>query len=200
MKPNLTQAEANHLRRLLGWVRCEVGQTPDEIVSTMQQLAPKLPEPNADAKARLVEHHAQAAAVPKYVRAAVKALEKLLVKQEGVVVDVEPGSLQAPLSAGGIAGGGTRHGPPSNSERVALPAPAVTVLVDGWSSEAPAEPGYYFFNCEENNGDAEILRVVEASDPDFPLSVECPHLGPTEILAFHEGVTRPRWKKVEEHA
>ncbi|PZP58309.1 MAG: hypothetical protein DI597_19450 [Pseudoxanthomonas spadix] len=91
MKPNLTQAEVNHLRRLLGWVRCEVGQTPDEIVSTMQQLAPKLPEPNADAKARLVEYHAQAAAVPKYVRAAVKALEKLLVKQEGVVVDVEPG-------------------------------------------------------------------------------------------------------------
>ncbi|RZZ81437.1 hypothetical protein [Pseudoxanthomonas winnipegensis] len=112
MKPNLTQAEANHLRRLLGWVRCEVGQTPDEIVSTMQQLAPKLPEPNADAKARLVEHHAQAAAVPKYVRAAVKALEKLLVKQEGTIVDV-PLDLDLPAFYGS-----GRAAPPETAKRM----------------------------------------------------------------------------------
>ena len=77
LKPNLTQAQTNHLRRLLAWVRGEVGQTPQEMVETLRGLGP-MPDPSAEAKARLVDSYKRAEAVPKYVRTAVKALEKLL--------------------------------------------------------------------------------------------------------------------------
>ncbi|VFT56089.1 Uncharacterised protein [Pseudomonas aeruginosa] len=33
----LTRAEMNHLRRLIGWVRCEVGAEPEEIVTTAKE-------------------------------------------------------------------------------------------------------------------------------------------------------------------
>ncbi|MFY2035819.1 hypothetical protein ACOTDT_19145 [Achromobacter xylosoxidans] len=76
MKPS----DFNHLRRLLGWVRCDIGQDPAGQQQTMIDIAAKLGPAaiDADAKARLVEGYRRAKAVPVYVRDAVKALEKAL--------------------------------------------------------------------------------------------------------------------------
>lgn len=73
----MRQSELNHLRRLLGWVRCEIGPTPDEFVAIAQKIAPTVGEVSDDGKRRLVEYHDRARSVPKYIREAVKALEKL---------------------------------------------------------------------------------------------------------------------------
>lgn len=75
---SLTPSEANHLRRLVGWVRCEVGQPPDEMVPMVQSIVRQLGEVSQEGKARLAESHAAASNVPKYVRAAIKALQKTL--------------------------------------------------------------------------------------------------------------------------
>lgn len=82
------KSDINHLRRLLGYVRCEIGQSPDEVVSTVRQIVDKTGEPSAAGKARLVQSHQKAQDVPKYVRAAVKALEKKMV-EKGEIVDGE---------------------------------------------------------------------------------------------------------------
>lgn len=85
MKPS----ELNHLRRLLGWVRCEIGQTPEELVETMRQIGGKIEADIDDAAGRrLVEAYDGARAVPKYVRAAERALSKML-GDRGEVVDGE---------------------------------------------------------------------------------------------------------------
>lgn len=90
MKRPLTDAEANHLRRLLGWVACEIGQSPDEMVDTVRKIEPAIDYDISDeAKTRLVQAHQKAANVPKYVRAAVKALRKSLAQTVGDVVDAE---------------------------------------------------------------------------------------------------------------
>jgi hypothetical protein len=90
MNKPLSDAEVNHLRKLLGWVRCEIGQSPEEMVQTLNSISPAIgPALSEEAKARMVAAHAKAAAVPKYVRAAVKALEKTIVQHAGEVVDVE---------------------------------------------------------------------------------------------------------------
>lgn len=82
MTAPLTDAEINHLRRLLGWVRCEIGQSPEELVSTVQGILPAIPSDiSEEGKARMVLAHQQAANVPKYVRAAVKALEKTILSR-----------------------------------------------------------------------------------------------------------------------
>jgi hypothetical protein len=75
---NLTPAEVNHLRLLLGWAACEIGQSPEEFVTTVRSIAPQIQDISQEGKARLVQHHATASNVPKYVRAAVKALRKTL--------------------------------------------------------------------------------------------------------------------------
>jgi|GEM_PF-3116526 len=76
----MKQSDMNHLRRLLGWIRCEIGLPPAEQQRTMISIAEKLGECgiDADAKARLVEGYRRAEAVPVYVRDAVNALEKSL--------------------------------------------------------------------------------------------------------------------------
>ena len=74
----LTSAELNHLRRLLCWVRCEVGQPPDEMVPMVQNIVRRIGEVSPEGKTRLVKAHAQASNVPQYVRAALKALAKTL--------------------------------------------------------------------------------------------------------------------------
>lgn len=75
----LTEPEIRHLHRLLGWVSCEIGQAPEEMVATVRDIAGKINEPiGQDAKARLVQAHAAACNVPHYVRTAVKALRKRL--------------------------------------------------------------------------------------------------------------------------
>jgi len=83
----LKDSDLSHLRRLLGYVRCEIGQSPEEMVATVQGIMPRIEEPGADGKARLVESYRKAQDVPKYVRAAVKALEKLLADEEGEIVE-----------------------------------------------------------------------------------------------------------------
>lgn len=91
MDCKLTDAEINHLRKLLGYVRCEMGQEPDEIVNTVKSIAPAIGEVSDEAKVRLMEWHAKSSAVPKYVRAAVKALSKTIVQHTGEIVDVGAG-------------------------------------------------------------------------------------------------------------
>ena len=35
----MKRSDLNHLRRLVAWARCEIGQSPDELVTTMRNLA-----------------------------------------------------------------------------------------------------------------------------------------------------------------
>ena len=89
MSKSLDKAQVNHLRRLLGWVRCSDGvfQSPEEMVATLRQIAPHVDVPDEGAKQRLAESYAKAASIPKYVRAAIKALEPVVREAEGTVVD-----------------------------------------------------------------------------------------------------------------
>jgi transposase-like protein len=88
MKRRLTFAEVNHLRRLLGWVACEAGQTPEEFVATLRQIAPAVGDVSDEGKTRLAETYAKSASVPKYVHAAIKALRKAI-EPDGTTIDVE---------------------------------------------------------------------------------------------------------------
>ena len=98
MKRRLTTAEINHLRRLISWVACDVGQAPEELVATVQKIVPAIGDISDAGKGRLVEAHARASAVPKYVHAAVVALRKAI-EPDVVTVDGEivraRGELQA---------------------------------------------------------------------------------------------------------
>lgn len=81
----LAPSDVSHLRRLLGYMRCEVGQSPSELVATVQAILPAVGEVSGDGKQRLVEAHTKAQNVPKYVRAAIKALEKALADEHDMV-------------------------------------------------------------------------------------------------------------------
>jgi hypothetical protein len=87
----MKQSELNHLRRLLGWVKCEIGQEPEAMVAMLGDIADKLGNPplTDDAKQRLVEGYDKSQRVPKYIREAVKALEKLTGPGEDIG-DAEP--------------------------------------------------------------------------------------------------------------
>ncbi|HHA2711734.1 hypothetical protein [Stenotrophomonas maltophilia] len=191
-KPNLTQAQTNHLRRLLAWVRGEVGQTPQEMVETLRGLGP-MPEPSAEAKARLVDSYKRAEAVPKYVRAAVKALEKLLLKQEGAIVDVEAGS----GSDAGLEIVGTRHAllPALLAAQPAAAPPPVLSSPQLWTDQAPTEPGWYKFTCEETANEIERVLVVAERLTGQLLAVDT-EMGMLALQHYHNGLTNPRWKKV----
>lgn len=95
MARQLSRSDVNHLRRLLGYVRCEIGQTPEEMVEMMKRLLPRLGPVSDEGKARLVQSHQQAARVPKYVRAAVKALEKHVKEIDGDVIDADTSAAKA---------------------------------------------------------------------------------------------------------
>ena len=74
----MNRAQVNHLRKLLAWVRCEIGQSPEELVETVRDISGKWDGPiSPDAERRLVEAHDKARSVPKYVREAIKSLEPL---------------------------------------------------------------------------------------------------------------------------
>lgn len=193
MKPNLTRAQANHLRRLLAWVRGEVGQTPQEMVETLRGLGP-MPEPSAEAKARLVDSYKRAEAVPKYVRAAVKALEKLLVKQEGAIVDVEAG----PDFDAGFEIVGARHvlRPALLGAQPAAAPPPVLSSPQPWMDQVPTEPGWYRFTCEETANEIERVLVVADRLTGHLLAVNA-EMGTMAVRHYHDGLTNPRWKKVE---
>ncbi|MBV2181724.1 MAG: hypothetical protein KUL86_10895 [Castellaniella sp.] len=76
----MKRSDLNHLRRLVSWVRCEIGQDPAEMQKTMINIADKLSveshEISDEGKARMVESYRRAAAVPQYVRDAIKALDR----------------------------------------------------------------------------------------------------------------------------
>lgn len=76
----MKQSDLNHLRRLVAWVRCEIGQTPEEVVATYQEIADQLNHPpiTDEARQRMVADYDRARRAPKYVRAAVKALSKVV--------------------------------------------------------------------------------------------------------------------------
>ena len=88
MNRALTKAEVNHLRRLIGYVRCEILQSPDELVATVQSICPSIGEISEEGKQRLVESYEKAIAVPKYVRDAIKALNKVVIENQGEILDV----------------------------------------------------------------------------------------------------------------
>jgi hypothetical protein len=100
MDCRLNEAEINHLRKLIGWVACEAGQTPDELIETVRKIAPAIgPNVSEEGKARLVQAAQKADSVPKYVRAAIKALRKAIEPHLGDIVDgvvIEERQLQAP--------------------------------------------------------------------------------------------------------
>ncbi|PTZ28670.1 hypothetical protein DB395_32925 [Pseudomonas aeruginosa] len=85
----LTRAEKNHLRRLIGWVRCEVGAEPDEVVAAAKEALDHFQCVTEDSKQRLLEHYQKSVAVPSYIRAALKALEKVCLEDPTEVVDGE---------------------------------------------------------------------------------------------------------------
>lgn len=87
MAKELNKAQVNHLRRLLGWIRCEYFMTPEEIVRVVNEHRATLGEPSAEGKARLVEWHEEAKRVPLYVRAAIKSLEPVVKEAQGEIVD-----------------------------------------------------------------------------------------------------------------
>lgn len=90
VRPNLTDAEVGHLRRLLGWVRCEIGQSPEDLEATLRKITPAVaPEIGDEGRLRLKEMYDKSVNVPQYIRAAIKALEKTLVAQDGVILDVD---------------------------------------------------------------------------------------------------------------
>ncbi len=86
----MKQSDLAHLRRLLGWVRCEIGQSPEELVAGLQTIADKLGHPPIDdaARQRLVQDYDRRRAVPRYVREAVKALDRYA-RAPGAVVEVK---------------------------------------------------------------------------------------------------------------
>lgn len=100
----MTRSELNHLRRLLAWVRCEIGQDPAELVALVKDFAAKgvdLSTPRAHQA--LVEAHDKARRAPEYVRAALKALGKV-VDGKGAIVDEDetvPRRIQSGRSTGG---------------------------------------------------------------------------------------------------
>lgn len=90
MAKTLSTAEVNHLRRLVAWIDCEIGPSPEEIIATARGITPSVGEVDDEAKQRMTASLEKAAAVPKYVRQAVKALRKATAQAPGDVVDVEP--------------------------------------------------------------------------------------------------------------
>lgn len=86
----MKQSDLKHLRRLVGWIRCEIGESPEEYVAGLKTIADKLGHPPIDdaARQRLVEGYDRRRAVPKYVRDAVKALDRYA-RAPGAVVEVK---------------------------------------------------------------------------------------------------------------
>lgn len=103
----LNKAEVNHLRLLLGWMRCSEGvfQSPEEMADVWRDLADHGIQPS-DVNAtreRLMQHYKLSAHVPKYIRHALKMLTATLREHEkkfadGAVVDArrEKNRLEAP--------------------------------------------------------------------------------------------------------
>jgi hypothetical protein len=112
----LSEAHVNHLRRLLGWVRCDIGQSPDEYVMTVRRITERVGLPDEAGQQRVMTAYREAKAVPQYVRAAVKSLEQI----------VREPSLPAPVS------------PPANAEtRIAESSNEGSAAVSAGGDQSP---------------------------------------------------------------
>src|SRR4051812_5789038 len=87
MAKSLSKSDVNHLRRLLAWVRCEIPPSTEEVVKIVHSIAPAI-ESEAS-KDKMVEWHREASSVPKYLRAALKALAPLVKEAEGEIVNAD---------------------------------------------------------------------------------------------------------------
>jgi hypothetical protein len=85
----LKASDVNHLRRLLAYIRLDIGQAPEEMAETLRSIAPIIRDAQPEGVARLKDACDKSLAVPQYVRAAIKALEKTLVKSDGEILDVD---------------------------------------------------------------------------------------------------------------
>lgn len=85
----IKQSDINHLRRLLGYVKCEIGGDEQETIQRYAELS-GIVDHNLDesAKQRIVESVRKSSSVPQYIRRAVAALEKV-VKESGDTVDAD---------------------------------------------------------------------------------------------------------------
>lgn len=85
----IKQSDISHLRRLLGYVKCQIGGDEQETIERYAKLSGIVDhELDEAAKQRIVESVRKAANVPQYIRRAVAALEKVA-KESGDTVDAE---------------------------------------------------------------------------------------------------------------
>jgi hypothetical protein len=79
MRP-LNEHEINHLRKLLAWCECEIGQDPELFIDTLRKIAPVCVTENNSEQARdiVTKHYNKLKSQPQYVRAAIKSLKKHL--------------------------------------------------------------------------------------------------------------------------
>lgn len=91
MAKSLSTSQVNHLRRLIGWVACEIGQSPEEMRATLESIAPAFAgkEISDEAKESLVKTYDESKAVPIYVRKAIKALRPVVNGEPGDIIDAE---------------------------------------------------------------------------------------------------------------
>ncbi|WPQ33669.1 hypothetical protein [Achromobacter xylosoxidans] len=158
----MKQSDLNHLRRLLGWVRCDIGQDPAGQQLTMIDIAGKLPidSIDADAKARLVEGYRRAEAVPVYVRDAVKALEKAL-----AAVGRDPGVVAPRATAETRANAGFTLGVEAGRETMLTDEQIRTLILEkiGNVTQALREDAMEF---------ARAIETAVRSKPRAPVAVE----------------------------
>lgn len=72
----LSISDSNHLRRLLEWMSCEIGQAPEEMINTLSDISPAIGEVSREGKERISQSYQKSKDVPKYIRNAIKALKK----------------------------------------------------------------------------------------------------------------------------
>lgn len=76
----MTEAQVNHLRRLLAWMRCEMGQEPAEMITMTNAIVAKigpLSDPEG-ARLRVQADYDHAASYPAYIRQGVRMLTMAL--------------------------------------------------------------------------------------------------------------------------
>lgn len=108
----LTKAQVEHLRRLLGWMRCDHGvfQSPEEIRETWKDLNAHGVIPSADneTRERLMQHYNLSSDVPKYIRHALKMLTATLREHDekmahGTTVSAELGEQMRKVNEAALA-------------------------------------------------------------------------------------------------
>mgnify|MGYP001167501752 CR=1 FL=1 len=91
----MKRSDLNRLRRLVAWVRCEIGQDPAEMQNMMIGVADSLGHPPIDdgAKHRLVEAYRRSASVPQYVRDDIEKLGRYVRQQDQAAKDARQSAM-----------------------------------------------------------------------------------------------------------